>query len=507
MEMPVAIEFVIDDVAGPDHVEVLSEALHARAERSLRERTVWLDTHDWRLFGAGLLLEHQVLAGGSWLVLRGLDGDRIARQAAARATVTADTLQEGAIGHRVRDLIGLRALLPRASVTRPAQVLLVLDGEQKTVARVVLEGPATVKDGTPLGLRARLEPLRGYDKAARRVEKRLAAIPGLSPAESFYGAVFAARGLDPRGYRSKPDLHFDPEQPAGEAFASTFAQLLAILRDNLDGTRRELDSEFLHDFRVTVRRSRALVKLAGDVLDDNVRARYAAELRWLGDRTSLSRDLDVHLLGFDQMAGQLPAPEVLDPFRDQLRREARTAHAALNRALRSPRFADLLEGWERDLTMPRPGPATSLAVADVADRLLSRSWKRVHKRGRAITVDSSPEALHDLRKRCKELRYLLELFSSLYKTKVHRELVRELKRLQDNLGEFQDSEAQRFTVAEHAAELARNRTAAATLMGLGRLEQQLETRQDAARREFADRWERFDRRDNERLYAEMVAAR
>lgn len=505
--MSVAIEFVIDDVVGPDRVEMLTEALPARAERSHRERTVWLDTHDWRLFRAGLLLEHQVLAGVSWLVLRGLNGHRLARQAAAPATVTADTLPEGAIGDRVRDLIAIRALLPRATLTRPAQVLSVLDGEQKTVARVVLEGPATVKDGAALGLRARVEPLRGYDKAARRVEKRLAAIPGLAPAESFFWAVFAARGLDPRGYRSKPDLHFDPEQPAGEALAGTLAQLLVILRDNLDGTIRELDSEFLHDFRVTVRRSRALVKLAGDVLDDDVRARYAAELKWLGDRTSLSRDLDVHLLGYDLMAGQLPAPEVLDPFRDQLGRRARTAHAALNRALRSPRFADLLEGWERDLTVPHPGPVASLPVADVADRLLARSWKRVHKRGRAITVDSSPEALHDLRKRCKELRYLLELFASLYKPRVHRELVRELKRLQDNLGEFQDSEAQRFTVADHADELARNGTAAATLMGMGRLEQQMETRQDAARREFADRWERFGRRHNERLYAGMVAAR
>ena len=34
--------------------------------------------------------------------------------------------------------------------------------------------------------------------------------------------------------------------------------------------------------------------------------------------------------------------------------------------------------------------------------------------GGAITPASPPESLHELRKRCKELRYLLEFFGSLY---------------------------------------------------------------------------------------------
>jgi CHAD domain-containing protein len=43
-----------------------------------------------------------------------------------------------------------------------------------------------------------------------------------------------------------------------------------------------------------------------------------------------------------------------------------------------------------------------------------------------------------MRKDCKTLRYLIEFFSSLYPAKKLKRALRILKRLQDNLGEFQD---------------------------------------------------------------------
>jgi CHAD domain-containing protein len=77
------------------------------------------------------------------------------------------------------------------------------------------------------------------------------------------------------------------------------------------------------------------------------------------------------------------------------------------------------------------------AVAGVL--VLSEPLRVYRKRGSAIMPQSASADLHDLRKRCKELRYLLEFFASLHDPATHRRIIKDLKSLQDCLGAFQDS--------------------------------------------------------------------
>ena len=302
-------------------------------------------------------------------------------------------------------------------------------------------------------------------------------------------------------YRSKPEPVRVRDTPADVAYGELLGQLVDILRVNVDGTLRQLDTEFLHDLRVSVRRARSLVGVSQDVLPDRVRNRLTIELKWLGDATSTSRDLDVYLLGFDELVTHVPEPETLEPFRALLVRHHRQAHGRLNRTLRSARFQRLTETWDG---VRRPGVPAAGPVGPLADRLLKRAWRRVEKRGGAITVESPAEALHDLRKRCKELRYLLEFFAGLYDAGAHGEIVAELKKLQSNLGDFQDAESQRLLVLHHAEELGARGVPTATLLSMGRLEEQLERRQAISRAEFGDRWSRFDRPHNRRLFMDLV---
>ena len=67
-------------------------------------------------------------------------------------------------------------------------------------------------------------------------------------------------------------------------------------------------------------------------------------------------------------------------------------------------------------------------------------YRRVLKERRAIADDSPAEDLHELRKSCMKLRYLLEFFRSLYPRKQERALILKLKVLLDNLGNLQDLE-------------------------------------------------------------------
>ena len=268
---------------------------------------------------------------------------------------------------------------------------------------------------------------------------------------------------------------------------------------NVNGTVRDLDTEFLHDLRVAVRRTRSALKLAGDVLPGDMAARFRPEFKWLGDLTTPTRDLDVYLLGYADMAAGLVAAtaEELQPFHDHLERSRALAQRDLARGLRSARFSRLGREWRHALASAGAAgggtrPAPRHTVARLAASRIGRAHQRVIRDGSAITATSPPESLHELRKRCKELRYLLEFFGSLYDPGQHWQAVRELKALQDCLGEFQDTQVQHEEIQVFAAQMMDQRAApAATLLAMGEVAAGLAVRQQKARSQFAGRFRDF----------------
>jgi CHAD domain-containing protein len=120
--------------------------------------------------------------------------------------------------------------------------------------------------------------------------------------------------------------------------------------------------------------------------------------------------------------------------------------------------------------------------------------------GRAIQDSSPAEALHDLRKQGKELRYLLELFGGLFEPTTVRPLVRTLKSLQDTLGRHQDRSVQAALVGALAAEIGSPDPA--TLLAAGALIERLHEDERVARQEFAARFPGFAARDVRRRVRE-----
>jgi CHAD domain-containing protein len=86
----------------------------------------------------------------------------------------------------------------------------------------------------------------------------------------------------------------------------------------------------------------------------------------------------------------------------------------------------------------------------------------------------------------------MEYFASLHDPRLHRKMIKELKSLQDCLGEFQDSHTQREAITALAEQMAAEQAVpAATLLAMGRLGAGLESRQRNARAQFASRFNRF----------------
>lgn len=151
------------------------------------------------------------------------------------------------------------------------------------------------------------------------------------------------------------------------------------------------------------------------------------------------------------------------------------------------------------------GSNAAVPIGDLADARISHVARRVIRDGRRIRTETPAEALHDLRKRCKELRYLLEFFSSLYPPAPLARLLPALKDLQDNLGEIQDTQVQLQRIEEFAAELLASEEApVATLLAVGRLVAALDAQQQRSRAAFPDRFARFASGKNRRQLSLMT---
>jgi CHAD domain-containing protein len=479
----------------------------ASADRRVTLRRTWLDTFDWRLYRAGLTLEQVSRAGGAAeLRLTGRDGALITAEplpagpgrALPKWPLQIAGLPAGPLAEQLAGVIGVRALLPVARATSVLVEQRALNGDDKTVARVTADQMSvTFPARAALPPRLAVSPVRGYQAQAGRLADRLADLPGVStggppPLES----ALAAAGRRAGDYSGRIDVDLDPEMPAQAAMAVVLTALLDTLEANVPGTIADTDTEFLHDLRVAVRRTRSALKLAGQVLPPGSRAQFAPEFKWLGDLTTLTRDLDVYLLGLPAMtAGLVGAPPSdLDPFGEHLRRSRAQARRDLLRGLRSARFARLRQDWREVLAAAAQRPRRKPPVQALASESIAAAHRRVLAGGAAITPDSPPERLHDLRKRCKELRYALEIFASLYPADAQWRAVKELKGLQDCLGEYQDTEVQRAELRAFAAQMMAQQSApAATLLAMGEIAAGLARRERAARAEFDGLFAQFAR--------------
>jgi CHAD domain-containing protein len=251
-----------------------------------------------------------------------------------------------------------------------------------------------------------------------------------------------ASGGTPKLFRV---LHVDhdettPTDPPAALRARLRTQLRAILAND-PGTRLGRDPESLHDMRVAVRRSRALLR-AGKPLYTNDLTSLADELKWIGMKLGAVRDLDVLLGRLHAEADTLEPDDrtVALALLRTLERRRTGARTSLLRALTSERYFALLDGFSHEIDSLAPS-GTEMTLEDIAERELRKLRKRISK-----TADDAPDAeLHALRKRGKRVRYAYELAGD-------DAVVKRAKDFQDVLGEHQDSVVAEATLRVLAAD-------------------------------------------------------
>ncbi|MGH9213928.1 MAG: CHAD domain-containing protein [Acidimicrobiales bacterium] len=456
-----------------------------------------LDTADQRLRAAGLDLGLESAHGQ--LVLRGTRGSRVVGQRSGRAPrrwLAADL--PVALRQRLAPVVGIRALLPVVVVRRREQPVEVHDRDAKTVVRLTLTDLWASPETDPVRLPSRVEVagVLGYPKAFARVDRLLQRMD-LDPTDvPVVDHALVADGRDPQPPRSRRSPELRPKDPGRAATQRVLAQLAEVVEANLAGTLDDLDTEFLHDLRVAVRRSRSVLREMKKVFEPQARRAQADALRWVQAVTGPTRDLDVQLLEWDELVAHLPAESRADVgVAHEVLTERRTdAFRAMRATLRSAGYQQRWGSWRAFVAEP-PAPADDRAGQRAIRRLAGRRIRSVYRAmvrdGSAIDQSSPPEALHDLRKRGKELRYLLELFGGVLPASKVKPLVASLKGLQDVLGRHQDREVQAESLRALGPEVAARPGGADALMALGALVDRLRTEQGEARDQFVDRFTAF----------------
>lgn len=472
------------------------------------DRTFW-DSFDGRLHRAGLALAD---VGGRLVLMDAASYAERASDAHPRRArrLLVEHLPAGALRDQLAPLLEMRALTPIARVHSRLLPIDVLDDVGKIVVRLRAEEPTAVAGGgdrRPLPARLHLAGVRGYDGELARVLAILTGDVGLQAAtRPVLDDALEALDRPIGGTSSKLRVELDPGMRADAAAAVILRRLAQIVDDNMPGTLADVDSEFLHDLRVAVRRSRALQRELRGVFPPEPLRVFRDGFRELQALTGPTRDLDVQLLEFDALAGGLGGNgiEDVEPLRRLLEQRLTLERERMVAALRSEHTRALLRNWADFLDSLPALPAdhrpdAARPIADVAGERIGTVYRRMVKMGSAIDGDSPHAALHDLRKQGKELRYLLEFFSSLYPPQVVKPMVSSLKALQDVLGRFQDREVQADVLRALGDDIAAMKGGAAALMAMGVLVERLGEQQEHARAEFAASFEQFAAKPQRRI--------
>lgn len=433
------------------------------------ERT-YFDSFDWRLYARQrrlYLKSHPPRK--AWVLVTPRQTLSAETDADDHRSLPARDLPE-ALGAGLSTILDMRALMPMIGVRIHRTPVDCLDVDGKTVIRLHIDRFEVREDHRGpwrrFDTRCRLLPMKGYDKPLRHLRRRLSAIGTPCPDDTM-SCCLHLLGIETGRYSPRPRLRLAPDMRSDQAMKTVLTALHDVMNSNLNGILEDTDSEFLHDFRTAIRRSRTALGQIRRVFPARRTERLLADFAWLGSVTTPLRDLDVHLLDFPVYRERLPKAlrTAFEPLRGQLDARREVALMRLRHVLRDHRFQYFMRDWQAFLEAPPP-PRTRLDNARLPIRTTSakrirKLYERICADGTAIDEHSPPEALHALRKRCKKLRYLLELFESCLVSPDSGEAIAALKDLQDLLGGYQDCHVQAEALAGFKTEAENPEFAAA----------------------------------------------
>ena len=213
-------------------------------------------------------------------------------------------LPDGQLKQQIAKKLKMRALIPQVYLLVKRHILAGLNKDQKTVSRIILEEFQVYDPDTdtykPFQNRIQVVPVRGYPGPHRQALEFMKSEWQLGKAKKDI-LITALTALDrkPADYSPKSHLVLSPDMRTDLAAKSLLQEMLQVMEANEWGILDDIDSEFLHDYRIAIRKTRSAFMQLKEVFPQQELEQHLKNFQWLGSMTSPARDMDVYLLKFD----------------------------------------------------------------------------------------------------------------------------------------------------------------------------------------------------------------
>ena len=496
------------------HTEVNGMSIEPCQTQQIRD--VYLDTDDWRIFRAGYALRTRLNQGQNELTLKSL---RSVRQDVADRRELSEPLENealdtltrasGPVGSRVQAVTGGHALRPLFEVRTRRERFAVRSGAgSEELAEIALDESLILRgDGEPSAScqRVEVEALGNRHKPIEKFVQLMGAGCGLESArQSKYELGLTSAGLAPATAPHLAPVEVDASMRASEVALARLRKLFTNWFANEPAARLGDDPERLHDLRTATRRIDATIGLFAEYLPRTLvrsRQRVKSLVRTFG----AVRDFDVQLATLAKFSRDVSEPdrEALEPLFHYLESKRAKARSQMLNELDSKSTRRWLDEFMTVLAHPSSSPESrSDALGGVVvPEIIEKRFRRLNKSYRKLTHASSAEEYHECRSRAKKLRYAIESVAPLY-GKAAQQMLRRIRRLQNELGDQQDAHVAEQRLLALASEPPDD-LPSRTLFLMGRLAEQSAAVSADARKRLTRGWRKVRGRRWKELRSQM----
>ena len=293
---------------------------------------------------------------------------------------------------------------------------------------------------------------------------------------------------------------FPPDATIKSAAISILKTQLDILRYNEKGVIADIDSECLHDFRVALRKMRVALSELKEVFPEDRIAPFMHKFDELGSITNQLRDYDVFMGQKEHFLKILSSgmrPALLNFFKT-LRQRRHRQYLALVGIINSKQYMSTITAWEKFLHGADKIPATEksgIAVLPGVAAIILNRLEKVIDKGLAVKTDSPDAVLHKVRIQCKKLRYLLDFFCSELPDGKTARVIKDLKKIQTVLGDFNDLSVQIRNMEERLHKLTPGRTAIENAAIFGAITAAMSKEKAAIQSQFQKAFSKFSSKE------------
>ncbi|WP_405838316.1 CYTH and CHAD domain-containing protein [Streptomyces platensis] len=248
---------------------------------------------------------------------------------------------------------------------------------------------------------------------------------------------------------------------AGDVVLRYAREQVRVIIELDPAVRRDLP-DAVHRMRVATRRLRSAFRSYTKVLDRAATQPIGVELKWLAAELGVERDREVLTERLREGLAELPGTLRLGPVDARLRiwseRHRAGARDRLLDVLDGPRYLALLKTLHAFLEEPPLRKAAGRPAPEVAAGAVLKDYRRLARRTEAALAASAgrerDEALHGARKAAKRTRYAAEAARPAL-GRPAKKFAKRTKRVQQLLGDHQDSVVARGALRELATQAQR----------------------------------------------------